>query len=89
MITEEWEKRSGCCAKKMLDKTGIVCGHRNTGRKDKRSPWWDVEIRVSEKKRLYEVDLQCVTENDRLAYKEKNRKVKKSRSRLDESGIGK
>ena len=63
----------------ILEMAGKVCGLKKVGRKSKRSVWWDEEMRelVKEKRRLYEVQLQTASENDREKYKEKKREVKR------------
>ena len=56
-----------------------VCGYKNIGRKNKRSAWWDDEMKelVKDKRRLFEVYMQSKGENDREEYRRKNQEVKR------------
>merc|ERR1712002_206763 len=56
-----------------------VCGYRKVGRKNKRSEWWDQDMRelVNEKRKLFERYKQNKSLNNRGMYEEKKREVKR------------
>ena len=74
----------------VIGTSGSVCGYKSVGRKNKRSDWWDEEMRdlVKEKRRLFETHLQSRRDVDREAYNNKKRdvkrKVREKQKRADE-----
>ena len=84
-VEEEYEVlRSG-----VIGSAAAEYGYRKLGRKNKKSEWWDEEMRalVREKRRLYEVQLQTKAERDINSYKRQKgvvkRKVKEKKEMAD------
>ena len=74
-VEGEWEMFKEC----VMTMAVRVCGYKNIGRKNKRSAWWDDEMKelVKDKRRLFEVYNRSKGENDREEYRRKNQEVKR------------
>ena len=57
---------------------GDICGYKRIERRGKKSEWWDDEMRelVKDKRRLYEIYLKTMSEDDKSKYNRKYREVK-------------
>ena len=74
-VEEEWK----IFKETVLRVAARVCGYRSVGRKNKRSAWWDHEMKelVKDKRRMFEVYNQNKSENNREEYNSKKHEVKR------------
>ena len=88
-VEEEWDKFKSCvmtCAEN-------TCGYKRVGRMNKRSAWWDDEMRemVKEKRRLFEAYVISRGGREREDYRRKNHEVKrrvKEKKRMVDEKLG-